>query len=44
VVKAIKEMRDRKVTGDDDVAGMYSTVGGKWSQNSDTTDQQHTRN
>jgi hypothetical protein len=41
VVKVIKEMRDRKATGDDDVAG---DVLNWWGKNSDATDQQRTRN
>ena len=44
--KAIKKVRDTKATGDDDddddVPGdVIKTAGRRWSQKSDTTDQQH---
>ena len=46
VEKAIKKVRDTKATGDDDddddVPGdVIKTAGRRWSQKSDTTDQQH---
>ena len=42
VERAIKEMRDKKATTDDDVPGdVRLTVERRWSQNDDTTDQQH---
>jgi hypothetical protein len=38
--KTIKEMKTKK---DDDVPGdVLSSAGRRWSQNNDTTDQQHT--
>jgi hypothetical protein len=40
VEKAIKEMRDKKATGDD-VPGCTQIVGRRWSQTNDTADQQH---
>jgi len=46
VGKALKEMRDKKATGDVDVLylGSTSIVGGRWFQTKDTTDQQYKRN
>jgi hypothetical protein len=42
VEKAIKEMRDKNAIEDDDVPGdVLKTVGRRWSQTKDTTDQQH---
>jgi hypothetical protein len=42
VKKVIKEMRDKKAIGDDDVPGDVLKLFGEDGQNNDTTDQQHT--
>jgi hypothetical protein len=45
VEKAIKEMRDKKATGNDDVASGYTrTVGRRRSQNNDKSDKPLTGN
>ena len=40
VGKAIKKLRDKMATGDDDIPrDVLKTVGRRWSQNKETTDQ-----
>jgi hypothetical protein len=39
--KAIKEVRNKKARGDDNIPGHVIKLGRRWSQTNDTTDQQY---